>query len=140
MNNDALDRIVRYFETLTPNALARIGDIYARDAWFRDPLHELRGLAQIERMYARMFDTMDGPRFRIERAMASGGECLVAWEFRFALKGRAEQSFTGTSWLKLDENRRIASHRDHWDAGEAIYEHVPVLGAALRFVKRRAAG
>lgn len=135
----ALARIVRYFETLTPGALARLGEVYAADARFIDPLHELDGLAAIERMYARMFDSMDGPRFRVETAMASGSECLLVWEFRFALRGGAEQRFMGVSQLVLDGSGRIASHRDFWDAGEAVYERIPVLRAALRWLKRRLA-
>lgn len=32
---------------------------------------------------------------------------------------------------------RIVRQRDYYDAGEMIYEHLPILGWAVRGVKRR---
>jgi hypothetical protein len=35
------------------------------------------------------------------------------------------------------ENDLITRQRDYYDAGEMIYEHLPLLGWAVRGVKRR---
>jgi hypothetical protein len=35
------------------------------------------------------------------------------------------------------ENDLITHQRDYYDAGEMIYEHLPLLGWAVRGVKRR---
>jgi hypothetical protein len=34
-------------------------------------------------------------------------------------------------------NDRVVLQRDYYDAGEMIYEHLPLLGWAVRSVKRR---
>jgi len=44
----------------------------------------------------------------------------------------------GASHLLLDADGRITSHRDYWDAAEELYEKLPVLGALMRILKRRA--
>jgi limonene-1,2-epoxide hydrolase len=40
----------------------------------------------------------------------------------------------GISHLKFLENQ-VIYHRDYFDLGEMVYEHVPVLGKIVRFIK-----
>ena len=40
----ALACIVAFFEHITPSDVARIGEIYSADAYFRDPFNEVRGI------------------------------------------------------------------------------------------------
>ncbi len=42
----------------------------------------------------------------------------------------------GNSLLRFDQNR-VYFHRDYVDMGAMLYEHVPLLGAAIRYLKRR---
>ena len=44
---------------------------------------------------------------------------------------------TGMSSLLFDEAGKIKSHTDHWDAAGQFYELLPLIGPALRAVKRR---
>jgi hypothetical protein len=41
----------------------------------------------------------------------------------------------GVTLLRFGD--RITHQRDHFDAGALVYEHVPLLGALVRLVKRR---
>jgi steroid delta-isomerase len=40
----AADRIVRWFETLTPDSLTGLDDCYTPDATFKDPFNEVQGV------------------------------------------------------------------------------------------------
>jgi len=42
----------------------------------------------------------------------------------------------GASKLVVQDDR-IISHRDYFDAGNLLYEHIPVLKNVIRFLKRR---
>ena len=42
----------------------------------------------------------------------------------------------GASHLRLADNR-IAYQRDYYDLGAMLYEHIPLLGGAVRAVKAR---
>ena len=35
---------------------------------------------------------------------------------------------------------RIVMHRDYWDVAEELYEKLPLIGALMRWLKRRANG
>jgi steroid delta-isomerase len=143
MNGDqALDRIVTLFEALRREDLARLDAYYTPDAWFKDPFNEVRGLEPVRNIYRHMFDTLEGPRFRVTSRIASGDECFLAWEFRFGFRGwrrGQEQLVQGSSHLQLAPDGRIARHRDYWDPAEEVYEKLPLLGALMRWLKRRAA-
>ena len=45
----------------------------------------------------------------------------------------------GASHLVLDPQGLIVLHRDYWDAAEELYEKLPVVGALMRWLRRRAA-
>lgn len=134
-------RTIDFFERLTPADLARLGEIYAADARFKDPFNEVQGLAAIERVFAHMFRTLDAPRFVIRDAVAEGDTAFLSWDFCFRMRrfDRAtEQRVRGATHLVYASDGRIALHRDYWDAAEELYEKLPVVGALMRWLKRQA--
>lgn len=135
-----VQRIVERFERLTRADLPRLGEIYTQDARFKDPFNDVQGLAQVERVFGHMFDSLDGPRFRIRDVIVQGPQCFLTWDFVFRMKrfNREEQLIRGGSHLVLADDGRIRMHRDYWDVAEELYEKLPVLGALMRWLKRRA--
>ena len=65
-------RFKAYWEGLTREGVARIGEHYTEDAYFRDPFNEVRGLAEVRRIFEHMFETLHEPRFRIRRGDRRG--------------------------------------------------------------------
>ena len=47
--------------------------------------------------------------------------------------------FEGVSRMQINEEGKVISHIDYWDAAENVYEKIPLLGAVLRFIKRKIA-
>lgn len=142
-SDEAVQRIVRFFDTLTPQSLQRLADIYTEDAYFKDPFHEVRGLARIEGIYRHMYETLDAPRFVVTRRLAGQGECFLRWDFHFRFRGwraSVEQTVHGASHLMLADDGRISGHRDYWDAAGELYEKLPVLGSLMRWLRHRAGG
>lgn len=153
-----LQRVVDFFESLTLASTARINQIYAPDAWFKDPFNEVRGPAAIAEIFRHMYTQVDSPRFIIssrywhglenshesghegDQAQEPGRGAILTWDFLFRLKrfSRAEQCIRGATHLRFDEQGRIVFHRDYWDAAEELYEKLPVLGGLMRLLKRAA--
>lgn len=127
-----------FYETLSPASLARIGQVYASEAFFRDPFNEVRGLDRVQRIFAHMFETLDAPRFVVIDAFEQGDQAFLTWDFHFQRKGQAQpMKIHGSSHLRFDADGRVAYHRDYWDAAEELWERVPLLGALLRGLKGR---
>jgi steroid delta-isomerase len=135
----ALARIVAFFESIAPADVARIGELYAADAYFRDPFNEVRGVAAIARVYAHMFTQLDECRFVITETIAEGESALLIWDFTFRSRRwrpREVQAIHGATHLKLTGEGKIAYHRDYWDAAGELYAKLPLIGPVLRFLRR----
>ena len=138
-NPEALARIVAFFEHIAPSDVARIGDIYAEDAYFRDPFNEVRGVASIARVYAHMFERLDQCRFVITRAIADDEGAFLIWDFTFRIRHwRPSRTLAihGASHIQLTAVGKVAYHRDYWDAAEELYAKLPLIGPVLRVLRK----
>jgi len=133
-------RIIERFERLQQADVPRLADLYGIDARFKDPFNEVQGHAEIQRIFAHMFESLDGPRFVILDAVVQGDQCFLRWDFHFRMKrfSRDAQVLRGGSHLRLAADGRISEHRDYWDAAEELYEKLPVIGTLMRWLKARA--
>ncbi len=86
-----------------------------------------------------MFEALDAPHFKVHEVVAQGDRAFLTWDFIFRFK-RGDtrlQTIRGASHLVLDVQGRIVLHRDYWDAAEELDEKLPLLGALMRWLKRR---
>ena len=139
---DAVTRFIVFFENLSPADVATLGQVYAPDARFKDPFNEVQGVPAIQAIFAHMFGALDQPRFVVTGRVVQGNQCFLTWDFLFAFqrfdKG-VTQTVRGASHLVLDDEGLVTLHRDYWDAAEELYEKLPVVGALMRWLRRRAA-
>ena len=135
-----VDELVTYFETLTPAAVANMAEFYTEDAYFRDPFNEVTGLANIRPIFDHMFEAMHEPRFVILERVIQGDNVVLTWDFTFRIKRfkpEVTQCIHGLSLLKLAADGRVRWHRDYWDAAGELYEKLPLVGALMRWLKRK---
>lgn len=133
-----LSALAAWYETLTPESLAGIGEHYAANAWFKDPFNEASGLEAIRRVFAHMFAELRAPRFTITDRVADEGGAVLLWEFRFGA-GRRDYLVRGASHLRFNARGKVLYHRDYWDTAEELYAKVPLLGGLMRLLRRRLA-
>jgi len=134
--------IERFFTDMTPAHLARLGEVYSAQAWFKDPFNEVQGLDAVRGIFQHMYDSLNQPRFIVTTRVVQGRQCFLTWDFVFGLRGQTtEITVRGASHLWLapgsDGRWRIERHRDYWDVAEELYEKLPLLGGLMRWLKRR---
>ncbi len=137
----AVQALAAFFEQITPQSLGQLDRYYAPDARFKDPFNEVQGLAEIRRIFEHMFVALNEPRFVVTQQIVDGRQAFLVWEFLFRFRRgdtRTTQVVRGGSHLMLAEDGRVTLHRDYWDAAEELYEKLPVIGALMRWLKRRA--
>jgi steroid Delta-isomerase len=141
MSESAVQRVVEYFESLTPKSVERIPEFYTQGAYFKDPFNEVRGRGAVQQIFEHMFKALHEPRFVVTARVVQGSECFLVWDFKFRFKRfdtLSEQTVRGTSHLKFSPDGKIMYHRDYWDAAEELYEKLPLLGRLMRWLKKRA--
>ncbi|MCD8494459.1 MAG: nuclear transport factor 2 family protein [Burkholderiaceae bacterium] len=139
-----LNKITTWFESLTPQTLATIGQVYAQDAHFKDPFNDVVGIDKIEAIYAHMFENLTRPRFEITQVIEQGLEqterhcAFVAWQFKFEWRGQLFDIPGGTRFV-LNEQGLVTDHVDYWDVAAGLYERLPIIGSVLKFLRKRMA-
>lgn len=137
----AVEKIVVFFESLTPESVQRFSQFYTEDAYFKDPFNEVCGIAPIQSIFAHMYTALHEPRFVVTARIVEGEQVFLSWDFHFRFrnfKSGQPQVIRGASHLRLAADGRIRSHRDYWDAAEELYEKLPLVGGLMRWLKKRA--
>jgi len=137
----AAGSLAAYFESLSPASVAEVAQYYAGDARFKDPFNDVRGTAEIRRVFEHMFEALDQPRFVVTQQVVQGAQCFMTWEFRFGFKRFKQgqpQVILGATHLEFSDQGLVTLHRDYWDAAEELYEKLPLLGGMMRWLKRKA--
>lgn len=138
---DPTARAAAAFERLSPERLDTLDALYAPDARFKDPFHEVQGRAAIRAIFARMFAQLDQPRFVVHDRLGDAAQGFVTWTLEFRWRGQRQQRrIRGATHFRFDADGRITEHRDYWDAAEELYGQLPLLGALMRWLAARVAG
>lgn len=135
-----VQRLIEAFETLRPEDVVRLGELYAPGATFKDPFNDVAGTPAIQRVFAHMFTALESPRFVIRSALAQGNDAFLSWDLHYRMRRflREPQSIHGVTHLRFAPDGRVIMHRDYWDAAEELYEKLPLIGALMRWLKKRA--
>lgn len=136
------EKISHFFESLHEStSVDAFRAIYDDAVIFKDPFNEVEGVSAVHEIFAHMYDNLEKPRFVINEYIGTQHTAYVKWDFIFAFKGeKKEKHFEGVSRLEISAEDRVISHTDYWDAAEHIYEHLPLVGSLLRFIKHKISG
>jgi steroid delta-isomerase len=140
--SEGAQRFTRFWEQLTRERVAAIGEYYTEDAYFRDPFNEVRGLPAIRHIFEHMFETLHEPRFKILEVVEEGTNAFFVWDFTFRVKAwkpQVTQTIHGSSHIRFASDGRVSYHRDYWDAAGELYAKLPLIGALMRWLARRMA-
>jgi hypothetical protein len=106
---------------------------------FTDPLHEVQGLGQLSHYFGELYANVSDLRFDFHGFDQIGdGEGYLRWIMSYRhprLGGGRLIRVEGCSHLRWRD--KVYCQRDYFDAGALLYEHLPVLGRAIAWLKRR---
>ena len=139
MDQSRIDALVHFYESLTADCVGDFNSYYAEDAYFKDPFNEVRRLEDIREIFARMFRQIADPRFIITERVGDGSGLVLVWDMSFRMrswKPRKLHVIHGVSHLRFRGDGKVTYHRDYWDTGEELYAKLPLIGSAVRFLRR----
>lgn len=126
-----------YADLSEENVRRRVRDTYAPDAWFNDTLATEVGIDAIEKYLLKTARGSEMIKGTTQDVAVSGADCYVRWTLEFRTKNLAGGKpviTEGVSQLRFDEQGRIILHQDFWNPAAGVYQHLPLLGPAIRYV------
>jgi steroid delta-isomerase len=143
MTDPRVDRFQKFWQTLSPESLARLPLIYSDEAYFRDPFNEVHGVYAIRGLLEEMFERLDEPTFRILEVVQQGDSAFLLWNFDFRIRilsPRRLRRIHGASHIRFNAEGRVEWHRDYWDAAGELYTQLPIVGRVMRWLGSLPAG
>jgi hypothetical protein len=140
MTDPRIAKLIDFYHLLTPEAVARMGDFYTQDAYFKDPFNEVNSLDDIQRIFRHMFASLNEVKFNVSETIAQDSGVVLVWDFTFRIKKYKPeilQRIRGVSHIRFNAEGKVNYHRDYWDTAEELYEKLPVVGALMRWLKKR---
>ena len=128
-----------FFRRLHQSDLSHLRRFYAEAVRFKDPVHEIRGLVELEDYYTSMCTDLSDCRFEFLDEMIGDNAAYLKWELHFSHPrfGKRLISVRGVSHLRWSE--KIEFHEDFCDMGEILHEQLPLLGNVTRWLRLRRA-
>lgn len=136
---DVIKKFSAFYTDLESMKLSELPLIYSANITFIDPIAEHHGLAAIEAYFSKLLHNAKFCKFSIHSAEQTlEGNYVVVWTMSYTSsrvnKGQAI-SLDGITLLKI-ENEKVIYHRDYYDMGQMVYEHVPLLGRIVKRIKK----
>ncbi len=153
MSQPLLHQVMTLYQRFDHSLLAALEHIYHPDVVFQDPLQRVQGLDDLRAYFQQMVAGLDECWFDfsevIEQPLSNdypqSGEnpcqayqAVLFWTMHYRhqkLNNGRPLTLSGNSHLRYQE--RVLYHRDYFDVGAMLYEHLPLLGFAIRKVKQR---
>lgn len=136
-----LQQFAESFASLNADNLETLEKLYNEDIIFSDPLHRIQGLEGLRAYFIQLYANTHDIRYTITGAdEVQPGHGYLRWtlQFRHPHLDRGQLiCLQGCSYLQWQD--RVHLHQDYFDAGALLYEHVPLMGSAIRWLKGRLA-
>lgn len=140
---DYFAKIKDAFARLDRNNLQVVDEFYDKNAEFSDPIGSLKGTEKIRGYYGKMYQDVKNIKFDFTDAVQNGKSVAAVWVMTYStdkLNDGKDIQVQGTSIIKFGgPEDKVVYHRDYFDVGAMVYEHIPVLGWGVRTVKGKLA-
>lgn len=133
-------RALAFFRALSRSTMDEVDRFYAPDVHFEDPMVSLHGRDRMRAYYASIYRNDPQLRWEFDDLIEADDALALAWTMHLQVKGLAGGrpiAVAGFSRLHFDSEGQCRYHRDYFDMGAFVYEHLPVLGTVIGLVKRR---
>jgi hypothetical protein len=134
-----MEKFLRMYQSLSADNLHTLKSVYSDDVRFIDPTHEIHGIENLTAYFSALYKNINSIHFSFGEPMVVDNRRYVSWEMTFRhrrLAGGKPITVDGVTYLEFNEQGRIYHHRDYFDLGAMLYEHVPLLGRIVSAIKK----
>jgi hypothetical protein len=131
----ALARMAGFFQEMSPQTVARVAELYAPQATFRDPINEATGAKAIEKVMADLFHQLRNIRIVVREMHGDDDAGCLLWTMHYDFRGK-QRTLPGVSHFAFNEAGLVTAQEDYWDASFVLYGEFPILGLMMRGIKR----
>ncbi|MGX5175411.1 nuclear transport factor 2 family protein [Aliikangiella sp. IMCC44653] len=136
----AIANFKRVYNQLSKDNIETIESIYQPSIEFIDPFHRVNGIEPLKAYFIELYANVNSISFEFQTAIQQNNQVSLPWTMHLShpkIKSGMTNQVRGVSLLTLDNEGLISKHHDYFDAGEMLYEHLPLIGKIIRMIKRQ---
>jgi len=133
-----VDNFKSIYQTFDSKMLSHLPSLYSQDIVFKDPIHQLHGLDALGRYFANFLSPELKCSFVFNNQLITNEQAFLQWQMHYRhphLKNGNSLTLNGGTLIKF--NSHIYYHEDFYDMGAMLYQHIPVLGWAVKKINAR---
>lgn len=123
-----------------PDWQERFASVYADELHFSDTLTVIGDRATLESYFAGLHEAEARTTVRILARQTAGADAYLIWEMQSEFKpivGTRTSHSIGVTHLRFNEQGKVVLHQDFWDSAQGFYQHLPLVGPAIRGIRSR---
>jgi len=133
---DSFKKYAKFLENLTIEDVPNLSNFATEDIVFVDPFHRVKGLKNMTQIFTNLFKKVSNIAFKIDDYAVRGSVVYYQWTLTGYLSGNPWR-VVGITQLAFNKNNLITEQKEYWDAASQFYERIPIIGALLRYFRRR---
>lgn len=144
MSQSHRERIQSSFNAYQGPNTEVLDELYDPEVSFTDPLVDIKGLSRLKTYYQRAYAPAERVRFEFHEIYESEGLTYTCeWSMHLtspSLNKGKSFPVRGVSVITFSPaTDKVIKHHDYLDIGDMVYERLPLLGKAIRLIKKRLA-
>lgn len=137
---ETLAQFQKLFNNLSASNLDDIRKVYSSDIRFQDPFSTVEGIEDLAEYFAGAYANVISCTFDFGEPVINGRDVCIPWIMRLRhrrIRNGHQVNVEGISQIII-HGGKVTSHRDYFDLGQLLYENLPVLGRAIRWIRSQA--
>lgn len=133
-----IERFKQTYNRLNAQSLGLLSELYSQDLVFQDPFHRLSGLPALTTYFTELYRQVESSSFLFEDEIVQGNSAVLIWTMALKhpkLNGGNLVTLPGSTHIRFRD--KVLYHRDYFDGGAMLYEHLPLIGLVIRMIKER---
>lgn len=140
-NNAIVDNFKNLYQTLNRDTLNlnELSSVYDDNIVFEDCFHNIIGISDLFNYFDNLYENVSTIGFDFEDQWINDDGAMLTWVMSYKhprLNNGNLIQVKGASRLMFKDGK-ISAHRDYFDGGALLYEHIPILKRVIHFLKNR---
>ncbi len=133
-------KVEYFYNNSSKENMSLVTEFYHPDAEFTDPVGSIKGAENLKNYYSGLYENLKDIKFEFPQMFQDKDTVIAVWIMTMStekLNDGKPVLLHGSSIIKFNTDGQAISHRDYFDLGEMVYEHIPVVGYFVRKIKSK---
>ncbi len=134
-----IENFVKIYQSLNKDNLSELAKIYHQQIIFKDPMHAIEGFNNLTTYFESLYQNVIECKFEINNVIYKDNQAAIYWNMSYSHKHLNSGNpilVEGHSFI-TSEAGKVIYHRDYIDLGQMLYEHIPLLGRIISWIRMR---